>query len=111
MVKLSKIGVNSASRVGFWLGVATVVANVIAGLIFLFVVEGIPPTQIPIEIWKQVAFSILITGCVTSMTMSLFAFLYNLNGSLFGGLELEFESPDSFNDKRKNGEDEADELD
>jgi hypothetical protein len=110
IVKLSRIGVGSAARSGFWLGVATSIANVIVGLIFLFVVHGIPPTQLPPEIWKQVAFSIMISGAVTALAMRLFALIYN-SGNIFGGLELEFEMPDTPDEKRKNGEDEADTLD
>lgn len=110
MVKLSRIGVNSAGRVGFWLGVATIVANIIAGLIFLFVVHGIPPTMIPLDVWKDIAIQVILTGSVTSLAMGLFAVIYN-SGNFFGGLELEFESPDALTEKPKNGEDESDDLD
>jgi hypothetical protein len=103
MIKLRRIGVQAAGRVGFWLGIATSSANIIASLIFLFVVMGIPPTKLPLELWKQVAFSIAITGAVTALAMSLFASIYNLNG-MFGGLELEFDMSDTPFEKQKHGD-------
>lgn len=107
MITLRRIGVQSAGRVGFWLGIATAAANIIVALVMLFIQLGIPPTSLPPEIWQQIGLGILISGIVTALAMGLFAFLYNMNGA-FGGLELEFDMPDAPDDKRKNGESEED---
>ena len=101
MLTLRRIGIQSAGRVGFWLGVVTSVANIIVALVMLYVQLGIPPTGIPPEIWQQIGLSIFLSGIVTALAMGLFAFLFNMSG-LFGGLELEFDMPDSPNEKRKN---------
>jgi hypothetical protein len=106
MITLRKIGVQSAWRIGFLLGVATTIANVIGFFVILFVRQGIPPTVFPAEVWMEIALGVLISGIITALAMGLFAALYNMNG-LFGSLKLEFDMPDSPSEKRKNGEDET----
>lgn len=107
MVTLRRIGVQSAGRVGFWLGVATSIANLTIGLIYLFIVFGVPPTVVLAELWKDIAISIPISGAVTGLAMALFASLYNMKGA-FGGLELEFDmSATASEEKRKNGDSET----
>lgn len=101
MVTLRRIGVVSAGRVGFWMGLATSFVNFVVILMFL-VYNDIPVWEFPPEIWYQIGLQILISSIIMSFAVGMFAFLYNLNKNVFGGLKLEFEMPNNRDEKRKN---------
>ncbi|MEO1290408.1 MAG: hypothetical protein AAFV93_21900 [Chloroflexota bacterium] len=113
MVTLRRIGIFSAGRVGFFFGVATSIMNVAFAIFWLVVVQGVPISVLPPDIWGQIAFNILISSFVVSLGMGAFAFLYNLSPG-FGGLKLEFEMHDGgISPKRKNDDllDDLEEID
>lgn len=101
MVTLRRIGVRSAGRVGFFMGMATSVANFAFFLFVVIVIYGVPISVIDSDLWRQIGLSILISSMVTSFAFGMFAFFYNLSPSI-GGLQLEFDIPDAPRPKRKN---------
>jgi hypothetical protein len=92
MVKLRRIGQFSAARFGFFLGFATMFAQILVAL-FILTINGIPPTQLPPEIWGQIAWIIFVNSAFTAFSTFVFAMIYNWGSDMFGGLELEFETP------------------
>jgi hypothetical protein len=90
MMRLRRIGVFSAGRFGFWLGLALTLAEIIVAL-FMLAMNGIPPTALPPEIWGQIAWFIFVTALIMAFSVFVFALIYNWSTDIFGGLELEFE--------------------
>jgi len=104
MVTLRRVGVKSAASVGFWLGVMFTLINLIIIFTILFLVVGVPPTEVPGEVWGKIAMGIFFSGVNSAISFGVFAFVYNFVSRAFGGLQLEFEPVDTATDKRKNGE-------
>lgn len=101
MVTLRRIGIRSAGRVGFFMGMATSVANFAFFLFLIVVVHGVPISLLGPDLWQQIGLSILISSVIMSFAFGMFAFIYNLAPSI-GGLQLEFDMPDAPRPKRKN---------
>jgi|GEM_PF-4521727 len=99
MVTLRRIGVVSAGRVAFFFGFATTIVNIAFALFMIVVVQGVPISVFPPDIWFQLALNILLSSAIMAVGAGLFAFLYNLNSGI-GGLKLEFEMQGG--EKRKN---------
>lgn len=101
MVILRRIGVRSAGKVGFWLGVTLATINVVIFFIFLaFVLQKMPPAEFFV---RAIVFTFF-TGVQTALILGGVAFLYNIIARNHGGLELDFEmpSPPTNGEKRKN---------
>lgn len=103
MVTLRRIGIVSAGRVGFFFALATSIANVAFALFWLVVINGVPISVLPPDIWFQIALNVFLSSLVMALGVCLFAFLYNLNVGT-GGLQLEFDTPTAYASKRKNDE-------
>lgn len=102
MITLRRIGVFSAGRVGFLFGLATGIVHLGIG-ITLFILGGGSLAEIPLELWRLLAMSIVMSSLVLAGVMTMFAFLYNISpGS--GGLKLEFDMQGASITKRKNDE-------
>lgn len=115
MVTLKRVGLRSAGRVGFWLGVAFAIVNFTIFLFFLLVIAGIPLNLLDVQFWLRVALSLFFSGLNSAISFGIMAFFYNWVSKSFGGLELEFDSLDMPTEKRKNDaapimEDESDML-
>ena len=95
MVNLRRIGVRSAGRVGFWLGVAMSTTQLLIFLVFFLVIIGGSPTVLGGEFWSRVIISIGVSGFASAFSAGMFAFIYNMNTRIFGGLQLEFEDVDT----------------
>lgn len=95
MVILKRIGVVSAGRIGFWMGIAGSLTQLVIFLFFLTIVGNVSITDIPFVAWQRIFFSTLIGGFITAFSVGAYAYVYNLNADRFGGLELEFEPVDS----------------
>ncbi|MEL6406009.1 MAG: hypothetical protein AAFR81_16685 [Chloroflexota bacterium] len=103
MVTLKRIGIISAGRVGFWMGVALSVTQLIFLLFFLTIIADISLTDLPFLFWQQMFIGLLFSGAITAFSVGMYAFIYNMNANRFGGLELEFEVMDTPSEpKRKN---------
>lgn len=102
MITLRRIGVFSAARVGFLFGLATGIVHLIIG-VTMFILGGGSLAEIPMELWRLLAFSILISSFVLAGVVFMFAFLYNISPGL-GGLKLEFDMQGASVEKRKNDE-------
>lgn len=101
MVTLRRIGVRSAGRVGFWLGVALATVNIVVVLLFLLiVVQQNPPASFFVRALVFTFFS----GVQSALMLGMMAFVYNLIARNYGGLELDFDMPGQGSDgeKRKN---------
>lgn len=107
MVTLRRIGVQSAGRFGFFIGMTTSIANFTFFFFMLFVVHGVPISVLPPDIWREIGLSIFFSSTVMSFAVGMFAFLYNMSPSI-GGLQLEFDMPDSPRSKRKNDDSDDD---
>ena len=92
MVKLRRIGPFSAARFGFFFGLAAVLAQVMVLLVIL-TFNGIPPTQLPPEIWMEILRVMFLSGAFTAFSFFVFSIIYNWSSDIFGALELEFEMP------------------
>ncbi|MDQ7027676.1 MAG: hypothetical protein Q9P01_18930 [Anaerolineae bacterium] len=103
MVTLRRVGLRSAGRVGFWFSVATNMAFLMFALV-MAIINDFPVTRLPLEFWLKMAIMMAINGLFSSFSAGMTAFLYNIVSKSFGGLQLEFEMPDSVSNKRKNGE-------
>jgi hypothetical protein len=90
MMRLRRIGPVSAARFGFWLGFATMFAQILVALFFL-TINGVPPTSLPLDVWRQIAWLIFMSSAITAFSTFVFAMIYNWSTDMFGGLELEFE--------------------
>jgi len=106
MVTLRRIGVQSAGRMGFWLGIAFATINISIILIFLLLVARVPLAAFGLNFWVRVALSISLAGVQGAFTWGMFAFVYNMAANAGGGLELEFDMPGTSTngEKRKNEE-------
>ena len=112
MITLRRIGVFSAARVGFLFGLATGIVHLMIG-ITMFMFSGGSLAEIPTEVWRFLAFSILMSSFVLATVVFMFAFLYNLSSGM-GGLKLEFDMQGASVEKRKNDEfidDDIEEID
>jgi len=103
MVTLKRIGVVSAGRIGFWMGVALSITQLFFLLFFLTVVGEVSLKDIPFIFWQRMLIGMLFSATFTAISVGTYAFIYNLNAERFGGLELEFEVMDTPSEpKRKN---------
>lgn len=103
MVTLRRVGLVSAGRVGFWFSVATNMAFLMFALVIM-IMNDFPITRLPPEFWIKLAIMMTINGLISSFSAGMTAFIYNMISKSFGGLQLEFEMPDTVTEKRKNGE-------
>lgn len=110
MVTLRRIGVRSAGRAGFFMGLATSVTNFAFFLFLLVIVHGVPISVIDSDMWRQIGLSCLLSSLIMSFAVGMFAFIYNIAPSI-GGLQLEFDMPDAPSSKRKNDVIEDDTID
>lgn len=104
MVTLRRVGLMSAGRMGFWLGMAFAIVQSTIFIVFL-VALGVPFNKLPPDFWWQLGIGILFSSVSAALSYGTFAFLYNMTASMFGGLKLEFDTLDTpaAQEKRKNG--------
>jgi hypothetical protein len=102
MVTLRRVGLMSAARVGFWFSVVTNLIFLTIGFVIM-ILNNVPVTRLPPEMWMQLAIIITLNGLVSSFSAMATAFIYNLIAKSFGGIQMEFEMPDTMTEKRKNG--------
>ncbi|MGB7339197.1 MAG: hypothetical protein WBC91_09920 [Phototrophicaceae bacterium] len=109
MVTLKRIGVSSAGRVGFFFSLITTLVHFSVWLFTLIVIEGVPISVIPAELWRQIAINILINCLVSGVAFACFALVYNWMPNT--GLQLEFEVHPTSTEKRKNDDADIEEID
>lgn len=101
MVTLKRIGVMSAGRVGFFFGLTTSVMSVVFAITWAVIFDNLPLEVLTPELLAFIGRNILIGSFATSLGFGFFAFVYNMG---FGNLQIEFEMPDTPDDKPKNGD-------
>lgn len=113
MVTLRRIGVVSAGRVGFWVGVAVMLTIIMLSLLLAATFGNLPLRSLGLDFLIRVAFSLMMSGIQFAFLFGMLAFIYNRAASVGGGIELDFDMPGATGSKRKNGEtdDESDKPD
>ncbi|MCA9915029.1 MAG: hypothetical protein KC496_16860 [Anaerolineae bacterium] len=102
MVTLRRIGVRSAGRIGFWLGMALSITQLAIFLFFVLVFAGIPLHELGLDFWLRLVQVVLLSAANSAFTFGMMAYLYNVVSRRYGGLQLEFEPGDTPENKRKN---------
>lgn len=102
MVTLRRIGIRSAGRLGFWVGVALAITLLTFILSLAFFLGGLRLTELGLDFWLEALRYVVTNGLSTAFTFGMFSFIYNLISKTWGGLELEFEPIPTQTEKRKN---------
>ena len=102
MVSLRRIGLYSAGRLGFWLGLALALTNFVIFMVFLLVVAQVPLSAFGLGFFIRVVIGLVLSAVNSAITFGTMAFLYNTVANGFGGLQLEFEPLDTPDNKPKN---------
>jgi flagellar biosynthesis protein FliQ len=102
MVTLRRIGVRSAGRLGFWLGMALSITQLVIFLLILIFLARVPLSELGLDFWLRLLQVVLFSALNSAFTFGMFAYLYNLISRSYGGLELEFEPISPQETKRKN---------
>lgn len=102
MVTLRRIGVRSAGRIGFWLGMALSITQLAIFLVFIFIVGQVSLTDLGLDFWLSLLQVVILSAANSAFTFGMMAYLYNLVSRRYGGLQLEFEPGDTPANKRKN---------
>ncbi len=102
MVTLRRIGVRSAGRLGFWLGMALSITQLAIFLLVLIFLARVPLTELKLDFWLRLVQVVVFSALNAAFTFGMFAYLYNLVARSWGGLELEFDPQEPKQDKRKN---------
>lgn len=112
MVTLRRVGVVSAGRIGFWMGVAFALINFSVFLLLIIFLGKVSIQDIPVDFWVRALLLTGFAGLQASFMWGMVAFIYNMAARNGGGLELDFDMPGSSvssDNKRKN--DDAGETD